>query len=204
METEATMTNSGRRAGSDPHPRSTLLFSGHMIDAPGRVSTRFPPWAVPIADRAIAVKLDELQAGPQDVAICGGACGGDLLFALAALQRGTRLEIYLPFDESTFLASSVDFAGREWRDRFEQAKAQAVMHMPSTAEIGTAADANPYEANNRRMLERAGAIADSSLQFICLWDGAGGDGPGGTAAMVREVRRLGGVVHWLDTRSLWS
>ena len=198
----------GTEAGPTPQPRSglrnVLLFSGHMIDAPGRPAARFPSWAVPIADRAIAAKLDDLQAGPQDLALCGGACGGDLLFAAAALQRGAPLEMYLPLDEPGFLASSVDFAGSEWRSRFEQAKAHPRGRvLPSTAG-NPAAGANPYEANNRRMLDRARACAGARLQFICLWNGKGGDGPGGTAAMMREVQRLGGAVHWLDTRSLWD
>jgi hypothetical protein len=35
-----------------------------------------------------------------------------------------------------------------------------------------------------------------------VWDGGGGDGPGGTEHMVNEVRRLGGRVSWIDIRSL--
>jgi hypothetical protein len=92
-------------------PRKIALFSGHMIDAPGRAKPRFPPDKAPIAARAIASALDDLALGASDLAICGGACGGDLLFAEAALTRGARLEIFLPFEEATFLEKSVDFAG---------------------------------------------------------------------------------------------
>ena len=202
MATAASIPDPGPPA-RDGGPRNILLFSGHMIDVPGRPAARFPPQAVPLADRAIATKLDELQAGPQDVAICGGACGGDLLFATAALRRGVQLEIYLPFDEATFLASSVDFAGHEWRERFEQAKSRSVVHVLPADGSPLTSSANPYEANNRRMLDRARAFAGARLQFICLWNGTGGDGPGGTAGMMQAVQRLGGAVHWLDTRSLW-
>ncbi len=202
MATDGSNPGPGPRARS--RPRNVLLFSGHMIDVPGRPAARFPSRAVPIADRAIATKLDELQAGPEDVAICGGACGGDLLFALAALQRGAQLEMYLPLDEATFLASSVDFAGSEWRARFEQAKAQSLVQVLPADHCNPATGENAYEANNRRMLDRARAFADARLQFICLWNGAAGDGPGGTAGMMREVQRLGGAAHWLDTRSLWN
>jgi hypothetical protein len=37
---------------------------------------------------------------------------------------------------------------------------------------------------------------------VCLWDGGGGDGPGGTAHMYHEVKRRTGRVDWIDTRSL--
>ena len=67
-------------------PRYVFLFSGHMIDAPGRCRPRFPPDKEKIAAQAIAKKLDELGAGPGDLALCGGACGGDLLFAEACLN----------------------------------------------------------------------------------------------------------------------
>jgi len=64
-------------------PRYVLLFSGHMIDAPGRKEARFPPEKEREAAEAIAIKLDELKTGEKDLALCGGACGGDLLFAEA-------------------------------------------------------------------------------------------------------------------------
>jgi hypothetical protein len=83
-------------------PRKVLLFSGHMIDAPGRREARFPADKEPIAAVAIAKTLVRIDAGPGDLAICSGACGGDLLFAEASLARGSSLELYIPFEEPTF------------------------------------------------------------------------------------------------------
>lgn len=114
---------SGYQAGVPP--RKVLLFSGHMIDTPGRREARFPANKEPIAANAIAEMLIRIDAGPADLAICGGACGGDLLFAEASIRRGSRLELYIPFDESTFLAKSVDFADANWHSRFLAAKSQA-------------------------------------------------------------------------------
>src|SRR5712672_3122741 len=92
-------------------PRNVLLFSGHMIDAPGRKQRRFPPDKELMARDAIVDAVIRAGAGPGDLAICGGACGGDLLFAEACLARVMRLEFYIPFDQPVFLANSVDFAG---------------------------------------------------------------------------------------------
>ena len=64
-----------------PVPRRVFLFSGHMIDAKGRPTPRFPPEKEPIAATAIAQTLNELSAGPEDLGITQGACGGDLLFS---------------------------------------------------------------------------------------------------------------------------
>ena len=83
-----------------------------------------------VADE-IARLLDspDIAAGSSDLAICGGACGGDLLFAEACLARGTALEMYIGFDENTFLADSVDFANANWRGRYFNAKSKGTLHI---------------------------------------------------------------------------
>ena len=189
---------------NDWPPRKVVLFSGHMIDGPGRERPRFPPDKEPLAANAIAAVLADLSLGPDDLAICGGACGGDLLFAEAALARGARLELYIPFDEPTFLEGSVDFAGGDWRARFLKAKARAALHVLPLERGPTPAGADPYERNNLWMLEAASRFGPDKVDFVCLWNGESGDGPGGTRHMMEEVRKAGGRAHWLDTTKLWA
>jgi hypothetical protein len=185
------------------NPRKVLLFSGHMIDSPTRKEPRFPADKEQIAAQAIGDLLDRIAAEPGDLAICGGACGGDLLFAEAALARQLALAIYLPFDEEKFLAESVDFADADWRARYFAAKSQAALHI-APVELGPlTADENPYERNNVWMLQAATRHGAEKVDFICLWNGAGGDGPGGTQHLMQEVQSKGGRTHWLDTRQLW-
>ena len=181
-------------------PRKVVLFSGHMVDATGREEPRFPPDKEPVAAHAIAAALGELAIEACDLCICGGACGGDLLFAEAARSRSARLELYIPFDESIFLEKSVDFAGNGWRDRFFAAKARAALHVQP---IELASD-DPYERNNRWMLEAASRFGAERLNFLCLWNGEGGDGRGGTRHMMDEVQNMGGRTIWLDTKKLWG
>jgi hypothetical protein len=183
--------------------RKVVLFSGHMIDAPGREKPRFPPDKEPVAAAAIGAALFDLDVGPEDLAVCGGACGGDLLFAEAALGRGARLEIYIPFDEATFLEKSVAFANRNWRARFFAAKTRASLHV-QPLELGPPAAEDPYERNNRWMLGAASRFGPDRVDFVCLWNGEGGDGPGGAQHMMEEVRNRGGRTVWLDTKKLWS
>jgi hypothetical protein len=185
-------------------PHMVALFSGHMIDAPGRENPRFPPDKEPIAIRAIAQALSDLAVGQGDLAICGGACGGDLLFAEAALGRGARLELYIPFDEPTFLEKSVDFADREWRARYFAVKSAAVLHV-TPSDLGPIREGeDAYERNNRWMLDSAFRFGAETVEFISLWDGKGGDGSGGTQHMMDEVRDRGGRTRWLDTTKLWG
>ncbi len=184
-------------------PRKVALFSGHMIDAPGREAPRFPPEREPIAAAAIVKALDDLGVGAGDLAICGGACGGDLLFAEAALALGARLEIFIPFEEPQFLRKSVTFAGGDWGERFQSAKARATLHV-LPQERNTPEGADPYEQNNIWMLESAERYGAEKVAFICLWNGQAGDGPGGTKHMMEEVQAKGGRAVWLDTRKLWG
>ena len=192
-------------AESNPKPpRKVVLFSGHMIDAPGREKPRFPPDREPIAAEAIAGALADLHVGPDDLCICGGACGGDLLFAEAALARSVLLEIYIPFEEPTFLEKSVDFADSDWRARFFAAKARATLHV-APRELGpTRADEDPYERNNHWMLSAALRFGADKVDFVCLWNGEAGDGPGGAQHMMKEVHKKGGRAIWLDTTKLWG
>ena len=188
----------------EPEPGKVALFSGHMIDAPGRKAPRFPAQKEPVAAEAIAGALKEIGLAGGDLAICGGACGGDLLFAEAALAQGARVELYIPFAEPAFLEKSVDFAGDDWRARYFAVKAQATLHvMPD--ELGPAPeDEDPYERNNRWMIDSASRFGPERVDLICLWNGERGDGPGGAQHMMEEVRAKGGGAIWLDTRKLWT
>jgi hypothetical protein len=179
-------------------PRKVVLFSGHMIDAPGRAKPRFPPDKEPIAAEAIADALAGLDVGPQDLCICGGACGGDLLFAEAALARSALLEIYIPFEEP------VDFAKSDWRARFFAAKSRSALHV-APLELGPLPEGeNAYERENRWMLDAAMRFGADKVELVCLWNGEGGDGPGGAQHMMEEVRQRGGWAIWLDTTKLWG
>ena len=185
-------------------PNAVVLFSGHMIDAPDRKTPRFPAGKEPEAAAAIADALSSIGVTRGDLAICGGACGGDLLFAEACLACDMRLELYIPFDEPAFLAESVDFAGGNWRERYFAVKSKATLHvMPD--ELGPLpAGENAFERNNQWMLAMAARFGGERMAFICLWNGQGGDGPGGAKHLMDEAQRKTARVVWLDTTKLWD
>ncbi|WP_370098012.1 hypothetical protein [Bradyrhizobium yuanmingense] len=183
-------------------PTTVVLFSGHMIDAPGRKTPRFPPDRAPAAAAAIVDTLTAIGVTEGDIAICGGACGGDLLFAEAGLTRGMRLEIYIPFDEPQFLTNSVEFAGGDWRGRYLAAKSRGTLYVMPEEQGPLPAGENAYERNNQWMLERATRFGDDKLAFVCLSDGKGGDGPGGAKHLIEKARRKTRRIYWLDTEQL--
>ena len=158
----------------------------------------------PAVRAAVAATLAELNAGPDDLALCSGACGGDLIFAEAALACGARLEIHIPFTEPGFLEASVTFAGDAWRRRFNAVKANplaSLLLMPER--LGPLpANGNAYARNNLWMLYTALAHGPEKVRFVSLWDGKRGDGEGGTEHMVETVRRHSGEVYVIDTKAL--
>lgn len=193
-------------------PRQVLLFSGHMIDGPGRVPPRFPAAREGLAAERIGQALDQLGAGPGDLALAQAASGGDLLFLEACQARGVRLQLLLPFEEPEFIERSILAAsnGEQWRQRyFAVTAAPEVTRRIMPDELGPlpksrrGEPANAFERCNLWLLYTALAWGVHKVRFVCLWNGGGGDGPGGTAHMYNEVKRRTGRVTWLDTRTLW-
>ncbi|QNT71028.1 tetratricopeptide repeat protein [Defluviicoccus vanus] len=186
-------------------PKRIVLFSGHMIDNPkergegeGKKPARFPATKVAAAAAAIAAHLDSIKAGPGDLALCGGACGGDLLFAEACLQRGMALEMRLPQRIPQFLHDSVTFADSDqsWVQRFD-----AAMHNPQTTllimpdEIGPTPEGERgkmYDRNNRWQLYSALSLDLDTLKFITLLDRQSIEKPGGAQHMIRRIREYTG------------
>lgn len=192
-----------------------LLFSGHRVDAPGRMPPRFGPALVDAAAAAIDAQVAQATRDaprPADVlALTQGAAGGDLLFAESCLRRGLHLRLLLPMSAAEFIRGSVRASadGDAWQRRFEAVRAQLrepVLELP--AALGPLpAGADAFERCNQWLLDVAREAASHSVParpicLICLWDGSDGDGAGGVAHMVRAVREQGGDWRWIDLRRL--
>ncbi|MBA2690300.1 MAG: tetratricopeptide repeat protein [Burkholderiales bacterium] len=185
-------------------PRQAILFSGHMIDSPDRNESRFPADKEAAAAQAIAGKLDQLAAGPEDTALCGGACGGDLLFAEACLSRNVPLTLYLALPVPDFIDKSVAFAGSQWVDRFYAVKNHPrVQTLIAADELGPPpADASPFARANLWMLFTTLAYGTERARFITLWNGREGDGPGGTGDMVERMKKHSRPPYIIDPNDL--
>lgn len=188
-------------------PGKVFLFSGHMVDRPGRQPPRFPHDKAAVAAEKIFEALVALDACENDLALTQGAAGGDILFAEACVKLGIRLQLLQPFPEAEFIQRSVlpSEQGQTWRERYFKLKEQLPFPPRSMLdELGPLPKgADSYERCNRWLLYTALASGIDKVRFICLWNGEGGDSLGGTEHMYREVNERTGQVTWLDTRKLW-
>ncbi|MBF0256356.1 MAG: hypothetical protein HQL47_07820, partial [Gammaproteobacteria bacterium] len=103
-------------------PPTLLIFTGHMIDAPGRQPPRFPAELEPAVSAAMDAELERLDAR---IGFGSAACGADILFAERLLARGGELNLVLPFNLDEFIRTSVAFAGDHWVERLQRLLPQA-------------------------------------------------------------------------------
>src|SRR5258705_2143283 len=71
-------------------PRTVLLFSGHMIDAPGRKQPRFPADKELIARDAIVDTLTQAGGRARGIPACCAALGGGARISRSCLPPGPK------------------------------------------------------------------------------------------------------------------
>jgi hypothetical protein len=174
--------------------RLSLLFTGHMVDLPGRPVPRFPPGLVPAAEGEIASRVWRHVWARNIDTVRGFASlarGGDIVFHEVCRSFGIATVIVLPFSPEEFLATSVEGLGSGgWPGRFRRlwgrtaADARVILGLPKSAAA--------FSACNDRLLELAQAHGD--VQMIALWDGVQRNRAGGTGDFAGRAKELSGRV----------
>jgi hypothetical protein len=186
-----------------PPFKLALIFTGHMVDLPGREPPRFPPEMEDRARTAIwrRIAAAKKAADGSMIGIASGARGGDILFLEGCEKAGLPIRIVLPFAAQHFLESSVRGAnGGDWETRF---RALLERTPEPHSEVLAAPDGeNPYDFCNRRMLALAAELGQS-FRLVALWDGKDTElKPGGTASFVALVRQSGGHFAHINSEAL--
>lgn len=172
------------------------VSSGHMIDAPGRSTPRFPAGREDAVRQRMARQLEEWKMGPGDLAICGGARGADILFAETCADLKAEVWLFLPLAEGDFLEQSVRLPNSNWEQRFFDLRARPEVRTFFQSErLGTPPKGtNVFARNNLWILNTAQVeVKPQNLCAILVWDERPtGDGPGGTSDFASRVKGLGG------------
>jgi hypothetical protein len=207
--------------------RRVLIFTGHMIDEPGRRKPRFPAdkEKEDVARQKIkeAVVAEMKTGDGVSFGIAGGASGGDILFHEVCQELGVPTQLYLALQSPLYLNASVRKAGGDWVERFRQLHARfeaegkmrvlselseepvdEAEHLP--AWLRSKPEYNIWQRNNLWMLHNAlAAGGDDCVTLIALWDREPtGDGPGGTSDLVAKAERRGAKTVILDTKVLFG
>jgi len=212
VELVKTLFAMSQEPGAAKQPLKVLLFTGHRIDSPGRANPRFPANREETAREQIRkTVLAETGENPDTViAIAGGASGGDLLFLAACEDLGiTRRHMYLVIPRDEYVKISVAPAGTKWVDRFTHQEETAACRVYQQSEsvptwLQNRKDYGVWQRSNGWMLHNALALGGTNMTLIALWDGKGGDGPGGTQQMVESARGRGARTIILDTNELFG
>ena len=202
-----------------------LIFTGHMIDAPGREKPRFPADKEGVARQEIKKAVEAEMAAGDGVSfgIAGGASGGDILFQEVCRELGVPTQLYLALQSPLYVNASVRKAGGDWVERFRQLHARLeeegkvrvlselseepadeAEHLP--AWLRSKKDYNIWQRNNLWMLHNAlAAGGDDCVTLIALWDQEPtGDGPGGTSDLVAKAERRGAKTVIIPTKATFG
>jgi hypothetical protein len=194
------MALSDDNSGAADH--TALLFTGHMVDLPGRAKARFPSRMEPLAAEAIRAEITRIRkpSGGALIGIASGARGGDILFHEACHDLGTTSHLVLPFGREAFFQSSVrGVETGDWEARFKALWRRLDPANRTVLKLAGADD--PFGRCNDVMHEMAQRSA-RHVEMLALWDGADAGKPGGTGAFVESVKAAGGHVTQIDTTAL--
>src|SRR5215212_1744306 len=191
--------------------KRVLLFTGHMIDAPDRPEPRFPPDKVDIARQKIAeaVATEQQIAGDIAYGLAGGANGGDILFHQVCEASNIPTHMFLAVPRELYIRESVASAGPQWIEEFNRLCGSRPVRVLCESKdlprwLQDKLGYNIWQRNNLWNLHNALATAGGeNVTLIALWNGALGDGPGGTDDMVQKARDRGAKTIILDTKKIF-
>ncbi|MCM2328702.1 MAG: adenylate/guanylate cyclase domain-containing protein [Lysobacter sp.] len=177
-----------------------LVFTGNMIDQPGRAAARFPAAIEPAVREAVRQRVEGIRPA---AAYGSAACGADLLCLEAVRELGGETHVVLPFPPAEFRRASVDFATGDWGERFERALAEAdsVTVASDHRASGSAATfeyANLILTGMGRL--RAGVL-DAELRALAVWDPEVAGAAGGAASLVSLWERRGIAIEHVRLRA---
>jgi hypothetical protein len=183
-----------------------------MVDAPGRKTPRFPSDKVEIARQKIAeaVAAEQQISGGIAYGVAGCANGGDILFHQVCEAMGIPTRIFLALPRELYIRESVAPAGPQWVEEFNRlVRARPVRVLGDSSELPRWLQEKPsyniWQRNNLWNLHNAlAAVGGENVTLIALWNGATGNGPGGTGDMVQKASERGAKTIILDTNKIFA
>jgi len=199
----------------EPPPRDRVVVAtGHRADAPSRPPPgRFPDTARCI-DKAKSWLREALQAEKVETAgtlygIAGAASGVDLLFHEACRELGVPTKVCLPIPIEAYRRRSVADSGPDWVEKFNHFIAEnPPVILSDSGELPAWAegikDYSVFQRGNIWNMQDALLQPNADVTLLALWNQKAGEGPGGTADMVRLAKSRGAKVREHNSDELFG
>lgn len=174
-----------------------VVFTGNMIDQPGRATARFPAQL----EAAVREVLRARLAAIAPAAVYGSAaCGADLLCLELARELGIETHVVLPFPPGEFRRVSVDIVAGQWGERFERvlAAADSVTVASDHHARGSAATFEYANLLLTGMGRLRAQVLDTAMRGLAVWDRRALGSAGGSASLVSLWERHGLPVEHVD------
>lgn len=198
-------------AAEPPPPERVVLFTGHMVDRPGRATPRFPrtPEAEAVARRLIEEALaKEAQDGPVSLGIAGGACGGDILFHEVCAAAGIPHQLMLALPPEQFQVTSVQHGNRRWVERYAKLRSELQPSVLQDSEslprwLADRRDYDIWQRTNLWMMFTGLTYQAPHVTLMALYNpDLDPDGRGGARHLRREAQHYHFKLVELDAREL--
>ncbi len=182
-----------------------FLFTGYMIDYPGKDKKTFPADKENEIRKEILEKLESFNIGPDDRAFVPGlSAGSEILFAEICASKGVKVRAFLPLAEAAYIRQFVSPGGDAWVERFYSVRNHPLVEEFYQIEsVGQPKEGDdPYERNNRWALYSSLGRGIDNVRLIALWN-VHGDKPKDRDArlvrhMVELMRDIGGSIEQIN------
>lgn len=196
---------SSKKKTSPKKTGRAFIFTGYMIDFPGKDKKTFPADKENEIRHEIRTKLESFKIGPDDRAFVPGlSAGSEILFAEICAEKGVKVRAYLPLPESAYIRQFVSPGGDAWVERFYNIRNHPLVEEQYQIEnVGQPKeDDDPYERNNRWALYSSLGRGIDKVRLIALWNAYGDKPKDRDARLVRHMielmRDLGGPIEQIN------
>jgi class 3 adenylate cyclase len=179
-----------------------IVFTGHMIDEPGRKRSRFPKDKEKIVYQEIFNFLK--KQGPC-IGFSSAAMGADILFIEAMEALNNKVTIVLPFCREQFEKESINIKGdKSWIARYRQIMNNNHEIIELTKQ-GTQYSDYYYQYGNNIMYGQARIKAlqlETTLYPLAVWNKDDIGKSGGASSFIKKWLDQGHEVNIIDLKSL--